>query len=121
MTNCVHQALMSILVWGLHHLSSVEKQVAGAGKEPQAESRPDSIQRVLWEKNEGELPRGARLMPIRAGFGQSGQAVGAYTVTMILPCSVAAVGLRKPGARQTKREPLGAIWRVIGCDSILSK
>ena len=69
----------------------MEKQVAGAGKKPQAESRPDSIQQVLWERNEGELPRGARLVSIRAGFGQSGQAVGAYTVTMILPCSVAAV------------------------------
>ena len=86
----------------------MEKQVAGAGKEPQAESRPDSIQRVLrvlWEKNEGELPRGARLMSIRAGFGQSGQAVGAYTVTMILPCSVAAVaqaGCRAYEARASR-------------------
>ena len=91
MTNYVHQALMFILVYSLHHLASVEEHIAGTGKMAQAENRPGSILRALWEKNEGELPRGARLMSIRAGFGQSGQSVGAYKVTMILPCFVAAV------------------------------
>ena len=69
----------------------MEKQVAGADKMPQTEDRPDSILQVLWEKDKGELPRSTRLVSIRAGFGQSGQAVVAYTFTMIPPCSVAAI------------------------------
>ena len=83
----------------------MEKQVAGADKMPQTEDRPDSILQVLWEKNEGELPRRVRLMSIRAGFVQRGRAVGAYNVTMIPPCIVAAVadaGRKAYGARASR-------------------
>ena len=45
----------------------------------------------LEGEGQGELPRSTRLVSIRAGFGQSGQAVVAYIFTMILPCSVAAI------------------------------
>ena len=69
-------------------------QVADPGKMPLAgdtEDQQDSTLRVLREKDKSELPCSTRLISIRAGFGQSGQAVVAYSSTMILPCSVAAI------------------------------
>ena len=69
-------------------------QVADPGKMPLAgdtEDQQDSTLRVLREKDKSELSCSTRLISIRAGFGQSGQAVVAYSSTMILPCSVAAI------------------------------
>ena len=69
-------------------------QVADPGKMPLAgdtEDQQNSMLQVLREKDKSELPCSTRLIPIRAGFGQSGQAVVAYNSTMILPCSVAAI------------------------------
>ena len=69
-------------------------QVADPGKMPLAgdtEDQQNSILQVLREKDKSELPCSTRLIPIRAGFGQSGQAVVAYTFTMIPPCIVAAI------------------------------
>ena len=80
----------------------MEEQVAGTKKMTQPERRAGSILRALQKKDAGELPRDARLMSIWAGFVQRGRAVGAYNVTIIPPCIVAAVadaGRKAYGAR----------------------